>query len=82
MPSNVAEDSVDFYEETLNIFKKTPNEGMSDMASILGTASHEKAKKQHRNGIRKVDPNAVSKSQQTHQFRLVDSEEFVIGMES
>ena len=78
VPCPVAEECVDFYQDTLNVFKNKPEE-RGDMASILGqNGGVDKSKK--RRGVRKVEPLTTLKGTQAQQFRLVDSEEFVIGV--
>lgn len=73
VPTVYIEDTVDFYEDTLNVFKK--NKSPDEMQAILGIAS---AKTKTKNAQRLLDPN--HNKGHNNQFRLVDAEEFVIGI--
>jgi hypothetical protein len=84
VPSNAAEDCVEFYENVFNLLKPR-NQGQTlDFASLVGqmsmsSASANKEKSTlRRTGIRKPD-TSILKGVQGQQFRLVDSEEFVVG---
>ena len=67
------EDSIDFYEDTLSVFKQ--KQAPDEMQAILGIASAKKTKKKPLN--RNSDSSQTK--MHSHQFRLVDCEEYVIG---
>jgi hypothetical protein len=67
------DDSIDFYEDTLSIFKQ--KQVPDEMQAILGITSSKKKKKRNLNR----NPDSVHAKMQLNQFRLVDYEEYVIG---
>ena len=71
VPTTNIEESIDFYEDTVTVFKK--KQVPDEMQAILGNTKI----KSKKNSTRLLDPN--HNKGHFNQFRLVDAEEFVIG---
>jgi hypothetical protein len=81
IPSNAVDDCVDFFEDVFCVNKpKSENDQNDVMSSILGTTSSSGKKNRRMNGLRKVDANQEKGGKSNPQFKLVDAEEFSIGM--